>query len=118
MSKSDGLLGLINQCCFGCPFDPSLSAYDLLMFALGSSVVISILIFYYNRIPKSGKQISELENPIYQSKDILLQSKMGNANYLVVEKSPSILVKGLIYAMILVVVFTPLYKLLGTEHFF
>lgn len=98
-------------------FGNPLSAYDLIIFTLGSLVVISILLLYYNRIPKSTKQISELENPIYQSKDILLQSKIEDANYLAVEKSTSFWVKVLVYIMIGIVVFTPLYKLLGTDYF-
>lgn len=113
MEIKKGLLSICNDC----PSEIKLSFFDLLIFTVGSIVVISILLIYYNRIPKSTKQISKLENPIYQSKDILLQSKIEDANYLTTEKSTSLWVKALIYIMIGIVVFTPLYKLLGTDYF-
>ncbi|QNM84868.1 hypothetical protein H9W90_11780 [Polaribacter pectinis] len=99
------------------PFFRQLNAYDLLMFALGSMVIISILNFYYNRIPKSNTLESELKNPIYDSKDVLLQSNNLNTNFIIEEKSTSIFVKMFVYILIALVVITPLYQLLGVEHF-
>jgi hypothetical protein len=83
MVSENGLLSLINGCCFGgCYGYKTISAYDLLMLSLGSFIVISVLLFYYNRIPKSNQPRSEFQNPIYQSKDILLQQNSVNGNYL------------------------------------
>lgn len=98
-------------------FGNPLSAYDLMIFTLGSIVLILSLLFYYNRIPKSKSSKNQLDTPIYESKDILLQSKIEDANYLAVEKSTSFWVKTLIYIMIGIVIFIPLYKLLGTDYF-
>ena len=97
-------------------FENLVTSFDLLLIGL---LLLLVSLLEYLELPRTQKKVKEnvLNNPIYHSKDVLLQSKVENANYLVVEKSQSILVKGLIYAMILVVVFTPLYKLLGTDYF-
>ncbi|WP_026775980.1 hypothetical protein [Polaribacter sp. Hel_I_88] len=95
----------------------SLSFYDLLMFFLGSFVLISILLLYYNKIPKSNTPKSEIDAPIYQSKDILLQSNNLDSNFIVAEKTTSNFTKIIVFVMIAIVVFTPLYQLFGVEHF-
>lgn len=107
------LLPIIN--CFGYQQLPN--GYDLLMFGLGSSVLIFILGFYYNIIPESSTTKSDLQNPIYQSKDILLQSKFNQTNYLVTENKTSTVMNIIIYLITIVVVFTPIYKLLGAGYF-
>ncbi|WP_435413859.1 hypothetical protein [Polaribacter aestuariivivens] len=99
------------------PFFRQLNAYDLLIFALGSMVIISILNFYYNRIPKSNSSKDELKTPIYDSKDILLQSNSLDANFIIPEKTTSTFVKVFVFILIALVAFTPLYQLLGVEHF-
>lgn len=100
------------------PFlDKTLSGYDLLMFALGSFVLISILLFYYNRIPKSYLPKEIIESPIYQSKDILLQENSIEGNYLIAEKTTSTWVKAVIYLVIAIVIFTPFYELIGVQYF-
>lgn len=170
--------------CFGYQNDPN--GYDLFMFGIGSLVVISFLLWYYNNIPKSNfkkvdsqteRKVSrspelilyllitipsiimfveffnfgnlftsfdvialsslatfilylnitpeikklikrpKLDNPIYKTKDILLQSNNNDANFILVENTTSTLVKTFVYFMILVLVFTPVYKLLGTGYF-
>jgi len=58
-----------------------------------------------------------LINPIYQSKDILLQSNSIDSKLLSVEQTSSIWVKMVLYFFIIVLVFTPVYKLLGTGYF-
>ncbi|PQJ80196.1 hypothetical protein [Polaribacter porphyrae] len=88
-------------------FDRSLSAYDLLMFGLGSFVIISILLFYYNRILKSNQLKSELQNPIYQSRDILLQSNSQSINFVIPEKTTSTWVKVFVFILIFIFTFTP-----------
>jgi len=99
------------------PFGNYTTSFDLLMFALGSFIIISILLLYYNKIPKSNNNKSELDNPIYQSKDILLQLNNLEANFIIAEKTTSTCTKTLVYIMILIVVFTPLYQLFGVAHF-
>lgn len=90
------------------PFGYDPSAYDLLMFALGSFVIISMLILYYNKIPKSKHAITALENPIYQSKDILLQINSNELTDFGVKETTSKWVKTFVYLTILLLVFFPL----------
>lgn len=105
-------------CCFGeCYEYTDLSLYQLSLFAIISFVLISILLFYYSKIPKSNAPKDELETPIYQSSDILLQSTSADANYLIAEKTTSFWVKAILYIMIAVVIFTPFYELIGVQYF-
>jgi hypothetical protein len=116
MLENNQLLKQIT-CCFGpCP-EPTLSSFDLLMFTLGSFIIISMLLLYHSKIPKSSIPKSELDNPIYQSKDILLQTNNLEANFIVAEKTTSTFTKTLVYIIIAIVIFTPLYQLLGVEYF-
>ncbi|MFK8059478.1 MAG: hypothetical protein AB8B78_05240 [Polaribacter sp.] len=101
----------------GCFGDYTLSAYGLFIFSLGSFVVISILLFFYSKIPSSSISLSKLDNSIYQSKDILLQSSINDDNLLVTESTNSNFVKSFVYIIILILIFTPVYKLLGTGYF-
>jgi len=89
----------------------------LLEFALGSFIIVLILLFYYNRISKSNAQKDKLESTIYELRDILLQSKPNNAHVLMPNKTTSIWVKGFIFIIIFIVAFTPLYELLEFEYF-
>ena len=90
-----------------------LSAFDLSMFALGSFVIICILNLYYNKIPRSNSSINELNNPIYQSKDILLQSNSQDVSFVIAESKTSTWVKVLAFVLILCVAFTPFQEFLG-----
>ncbi len=166
--------------CFGYQNDPN--GYDLFMFGLGSFVVISILFFYYNKIPKSKfeendmeieRKVSrlpklilylliiipsiiilvdffnfgnlfkdfdvfmliflttmvlylnispeikkivykpQLDNPIYQTKDILLQSNSADATFVIAERKMATWVKVLVFFLILIFAFTPFQEFLG-----
>lgn len=99
------------------PYENGLDLESLIVFTLGSFVIISILLFYYSKIPKSTTSKNELENPIYQTNDILLQSNNVEANFIITEKTTSTFVKAFVYILIAIVVFTPLYKLFGVAHF-
>jgi len=99
------------------PYEFGLDLIGLLLFGIGSFVLISMLLFYYNRIPKSNSQKSEFQNPIYQSKDILLQQNSINGNYLIAEKTSSTWVKTIIYIFIAIIIFTPFYELIGVAYF-
>lgn len=95
----------------------SLSFYDLSIFGLGSFILVSILLFYYHRIPKNINSKEELDTPIYQSKDILLQSNSLDASFIIAEKTTSTWVKVITFIMIVIVAFTPLHQLLETGYF-
>ncbi len=90
----------------------SLSFYDLSIFALASFILVSILFLYYHKIPKSNNSKPKFDNPLYQSKDILLQSNNLDANFILAEKTASTFTKTLVYILILIVAFTPLYKII------
>jgi hypothetical protein len=99
------------------PYEFGLDLIGLLLFGIGSFVLISMLLFYYNRIPKSNQPKSEFQNPIYQSKDILLQQNSVNGNYLMAEKTSSTWVKAIICLFIAIIIFTPFYELIGVDYF-
>ena len=99
------------------PYEFGLDLIGLLLFGIGSFVLISMLLFYYNRIPKSNSPKNELQTPIYQSKDILLQSNSSEINFVIAEKTTSTWVKIFAAIMIIIVAFTPLHELLGTGYF-
>ena len=99
------------------PYEYGLDLSALLVFAFGSLVMILVLLFYYNRIPKSNTPKDKLQSPIYQSKDLLLQTKPEDVYLLLPDKTNSILAKAFIFIIIYVVAFTPLYLLLGVEYF-
>jgi len=98
-------------------YDYGLDLNPLSVFAFGSLVIILALLFYYNRIPKSNTPKDKLQSPIYQSRDLLLQSKPENTHLLLPDKTTSIRVKVFIFVIIFVVAITPLYQLLGVEYF-
>lgn len=107
------LLGIIH--CLGPNYPVQLSFYDLLVFGLGVFMLTSILIGLYSCI--STKKMFINEKALYNSKDILLQGKNEETNYLIIDQPISIIGRFIIYTLILITIFTPLYKLLGIEHF-
>lgn len=112
MNLNADLLGVIN--CLGLSYKTGLSGYDLFAFFLGSCVVVSLLIWYYGKI-SSGQTIKlNVSALIYDSKDILLQERTIESNYLIGE-STSIWVKAIIYVLIVLVATTPLFKLFGLQ---
>jgi hypothetical protein len=94
-----------------------LNGGELLLFTIISLILVSILLWYYNKIPKTNSPKNEFETPIYQSKDILLQSNYNDINFIIAEKTTSTWVKILVYFLIAFVAITPLYQLLGVAHF-
>ncbi|WP_158839484.1 hypothetical protein [Polaribacter sp. L3A8] len=102
--------------CLGYQNEPN--AYDLLIFGLGSFVLISILLFYYNSISKSNNSSRELENTIYQSKDVLLQSNNSNINLIITQSTTSIWGKALVLVLIAFVIIVPVDKLIGAVNSF
>jgi hypothetical protein len=98
-------------------YDELLSGYDILLFALGSCIVISVLLLYYSQIPENKNSKSALDNPIYLSKDTLLQTTNSELNFILVEKTISKYAKLFVYGLIALVVFAPFYQLLGVNHF-
>ncbi|WP_435261116.1 hypothetical protein [Tenacibaculum sp. nBUS_03] len=95
------------------PFENLITSFDI--FVLSS---LFILIHYLKCIEKPIKikdDIStlEIDMPIYNSKDIILQ---GNNNYFTKDKN-SIWVELFVVVFVVIVMITPLYKLLGVEYF-
>ena len=70
--------------------------------------IISLLL-YFNISSKSKKSLKRqnLNNPIYQYKDILLQPKHNKVGFLESDKTTSIWVKVFVYIIVTIVVFTP-----------
>ena len=101
-----------------CPFGYNPNAYDLLMFASGSIAVISLLMLYYNKIPKTNRSKSVLDNPIYQTKDILLHSNSRDNNFIITQKTTSAWVKILVFVLITLVVIIPLDQLFSLVNRF
>lgn len=103
------------------PYEFGLDLIGLLLFGIGSFVLISMLLFYYNIKPKIinvvKRQSHNMNNPIYQSKDVLLQEISTEGNYLIAEKTTSTWVKAIIYIFIAIVIFTPFYELIWVEYF-
>lgn len=93
---------------FSSPFGSSLSGFHVLMFSIGSLFVILILLFFYNKIPKSIHSKSELDSSIYHSKDILLQDRYFEANYFGVRETTSKWLKILVYLTIFLLIVFPL----------
>ncbi|WP_339661236.1 hypothetical protein [uncultured Polaribacter sp.] len=171
--------------CFGYQNEPN--AFDLFMFGLGSFVVISLLLWYYSKIPISNfkendiqieitrsrwpkflayilfiipaiifvielfnfgnlftsfdvfmlsslvslflylnitpevKKIVKrklLDNPIYQTKDILLQSSSSDANFMITQSTTSAWVKILAFILIAFVVIIPVDQLFSSVNSF
>lgn len=100
------------------PYENGLDFFGLIIFAFGSFVLISILLFYYNRIPKTNQNKTELDNPIYQTKDILFHSKCNDANLIITQSSTSIWVKILVFILIAFVVIIPIDQLFGVVNSF
>jgi hypothetical protein len=110
------LLGLL---CFLNPFNEQLSAYDLLIVTLGSLFFISILFLYYNKIPKINLSITELEHPIYKTKDIFLQSSSNDANFIITQSSASTRVKisgFVVIAFVFIIPVDQLFSLVNCIH--
>jgi len=98
-------------------YDNSPSTFDILIFALGSFIVISIILLYYSKTSKSNISKSELDNPIYLSKDTLFQTTNTDTNPIFADNIISKFIKFLVYTVITIVIFTPLHQLLGVEYF-
>jgi hypothetical protein len=99
------------------PYEYGLDLSGLIGFALGSFFIVSILIFYYNRIPKSNLSKEEANNPIYLSKNELLHTTNSNDDFILVEKKTSIWVKLLAFFLIIIVLINPFNDLMGIEYF-
>ena len=68
MPEERGLLGIIN--CLGPLYNKTISFYDVLVFGLGSIVLISLLLFYYSKISrkrifKNGKEYIEAKKDYF-----------------------------------------------------
>ena len=84
-----------------------LSIIDLLVFTAIAFVLVSILLFYYERTSGKGNGFSsQIDIPIYNSKDILLQERVGGSNFALAEKNISITSKVIIYSLAIIIAVT------------
>ncbi|MEE9408977.1 MAG: hypothetical protein V3V28_12980 [Polaribacter sp.] len=100
------------------PYEYGLDLEALLVFSLGSSILVYILLFYHNRISKSNTLKDELDNPIYQTKDILLQSNSNDSELIITKSSTSTIVKIIVFILIAFVVLIPVDQLLSGVNSF
>lgn len=106
-------VGIFNyETSFSAPIWLTVSVVLLLLF-------VTVLIWFYNRIPKSTDRGNpfELKNPIYQYKDMLLQEKNSDSLTLFADKTTSVWVKIFIYILIVLIATTPLFELLNLNYF-
>ena len=94
-----------------------LSGNDLFMFALGSIVVMMLLIIYYNKISKRepDKDMSDESKPLYAYKGVLLQESCSEANEIPESSSASIGLRVIAFLLVLFVLFIPLHQLLNIQ---
>jgi len=97
----------------------TLPGYDLFVFAIGSLVTIFLLLWYYQRISKKTtfRNRSEEAKPVYVYKDVLLQQKSTDENPFPTTTKLPLALKIIAISLILLIIITPLYKLLNVEHF-
>ena len=114
MNKSE----LLSILCIPNPFVRQASGFDLLIFGLGSFVIISILLLFYKRISRSTNMVDVLDNPIYQAKDILLQSNNLDVNLISTQSTTSIWVKAFVFILIAFVVVIPVDQLFSVVNSF
>ncbi|WP_299118896.1 hypothetical protein [uncultured Tenacibaculum sp.] len=106
-------LNLFGNNIFNYPFTWS----ALFAFALFVVVFCMILSWYYSKIKSRSIGYIKREEPIYGSKDILLQEKKLGLELIPLEKITSVWVKAVVFILIFLVTITPLYQLLGTDYF-
>lgn len=96
----------------------TISWAGLFIFSIGAIICCTILSWFYNKINHKTNNVSiEIEKPIYDFKDLLLQDKIGHSNYLTLENS-SIWVKAVVYVLIFLVAITPFSELLGIQSIY
>ncbi|WP_298779192.1 hypothetical protein [uncultured Polaribacter sp.] len=100
------------------PYENGLDFLGLIGFSFFAFLTVSILMWYYNKIPKSQSSKDELENPIYQTKDILLQSNSFDANFIIAEKTTSTSTKLILYVLIAFIVVIPVDQLFSVVNSF
>lgn len=87
---------------------------DLMYFTLGSIIIIGFLLSYYVRLSKrSNYKLSKVAVPIYNSKDVFSQEIVGESNFALTEKATSIWTRVTVYVLLVLMVTTSMYKLLG-----
>lgn len=103
------------------PFEQLMEYSEALIIA---SLILSVL--YLKYLQKGSKIIvkkekvdhNELEFPIYKSnKDVLLQSNSEEGTYLTVSETNSTIIKLVALVITVIVIVTPLFKLLGISSF-
>ena len=122
MNQGSDLSGLIHQCCFGCPeplWGSTISGYNLLMFAIGAFIIVAVLLKFQESILKrhATTSLKEDSSALYHYKDILLQEKQGEYEYMPLTTKHKRLVQLLALILAIIVIATPLFELLNVEYF-
>ena len=80
---------------------------------------LTTLMLYLSITPQIIKLVKrpKLDNPIYQSTDIILQSNSNDANFIIAKKTTSTWVRILTFILIVFVIATPFQEFLGFSFF-
>ncbi|WP_299106257.1 hypothetical protein [uncultured Tenacibaculum sp.] len=98
-------------------FKDLITGFDLFIIC---SIIILVNYLKYLEKPKSNSvslDNLELDSPLYQTNDILLQGNNLELEFKPFAERTSIWVKTIVFVLIFLVAVTPLYQLLGTEYF-
>lgn len=99
--------------CLGYWNDGELSSTDLFVFTAIAFVLVGALLFYYDKISDKGNGVSsQIDIPIYNSKDILSQEIVGESNFVLTERTTSIWTRIMVYILVVIVATTSILKLL------
>lgn len=99
----------------------SLSGLEFSIFLAIAVLLIPTLLWYRNKISSGESSLLNdfSEQPLYQSKDLLLQERSINSvpEYIPVNTSVSVFTKIVLAILAIAVFVTPLYELLNVEYF-
>ena len=103
--------------CLGNYFDSEMSGVDLFVFFIGASLVLSLLSWYYGKIPNKSSIVSlnSESSVFYDLRDVFLQEKSNIKDYHLVNENKSVWVKLVVFVLVLLVATTPLFELFGIQ---
>jgi len=99
--------------CFGYWYEKNLSFDELIFFTMISLTLVSFLLYYYSKISSKDKgEMSLIDIPIYNEKDIFSQEIVGQSNFVLVEKGTSIWTKVTVFVLVILVLTSSMSSLL------
>jgi len=91
---------------------------ELFLFIVMALAFIKMLLLFYKRISNETEYLSSQINlPIYNSKDVFSQETVGDSNFVLIEKTTSIWTKIIVYGLAILIMTTSMSKLLGISYF-